>query len=379
MTPFNPFAKKSLALHKKHRGKIEVAVKTPVKTRADLNLVYTPGVSAVSVAIHQHPETASAYTNKGNTVAIVSDGSAILGIGNKGPLAALPVMEGKAVIFKEFAGIDAVPLVLSTQNPDEIVATVKAVAPSFAAIQLEDISAPRCFEIETRLQKELDIPVMHDDQHGTAIVVCAALINALKVVKKTREHVRAVISGTGAAGTAIARLIHAYGFKTITMADSTGVLSKNRRDLNPYKRALLGILQPQGATLEEAMRGADVFIGVSAPDIVSERMIRSMNTDAIVFAMANPSPEIMPDIAARAGARIVATGRSDFPNQINNALAYPGIFRGILDCRIPKLLLEHKIRAAEALAGLVKNPREDFIVPGIFDKRIVPTIKKAMR
>lgn len=375
----NPFAKKSLALHKKYRGKIEIAVKMPVKNRADLNLIYTPGVGAVAEDIYKKPERVFEYTNKGNTVAIVSDGSAILGIGNKGPLAALPVMEGKAAIFKEFANIDAVSLVLSTQHMDEIVAAVKAVAPSFAAIQLEDISAPRCFDIERRLQEELDIPVMHDDQHGTAIVVLAALTNALRVVRKKKEDIRIVICGAGAAGIAICKLLALYGFKNITMLDNSGVIRKDRKDLDKSKLDVLSLLTPHGTTLAEEMRGTDVFIGVSAPGIVSSDMVRSMNKDAIVFAMANPIPEIMPDVAKKAGARIVATGRSDFPNQINNALAYPGMFRGLLDYRIKKLLPEHKIRTVRALAGLVKKPNEEYIVPGIFDKRIVPAIKKAMR
>ncbi len=374
----NSFSKKSLALHKKRRGTIEIALKTPISQREDLNLVYTPGVGGVAEAIAHDPKTAYDYTGKWNSVAIVSDGSAVLGFGNLGPLPALPVMEGKSAIYKRFADIDAYPIVLATQNVEEIIAAVKAIAPTFGAIQLEDISAPRCFEIERRLQEELDIPVLHDDQHGTAIAVLAALINALRVVKKNK-NVRIVINGAGAAGISITRLLSMYGFRNLTLLDSKGVISSARRDLTLPKKEILPLLNPVGEILSDAIRKADVCIGVSAPGVLTEDMVRSMNGNAIVFAMANPIPEIDPRLALRAGARIVATGRSDFPNQINNSLTYPGVFRGLLDHRIKKISPAMKIKVAETLASLVKRPTATNILPTMFDKRIVPTIARTLK
>lgn len=377
----NPFGKKSLKLHKRLGGKLEIKSKTPIRSKKDLALVYTPGVGAVSLFLDRHPNKANEYTIKSNTIAVISDATAVLGYGRLKPEGAIPVLEGKCLILKELAGVDAFPISLkcATKSVKEIVEIIQAISPIFGAIMLEDIAAPECFEIEERLQKELSIPVMHDDQHGTAVVVLAALINACKVVSKNPQTLRVVISGAGAAGSATAKLIHAYGFKNITVADSRGVLSKSRADLNARKRELLSILSPHGKTLEEAMRGADAFIGLSAPGIVHEHMIRSMNKDAIVFSMANPIPEIMPLEAQKAGARIVASGRSDFPNQINNSLSFPGIFRGLLDYRVQKLLTSHKLKAARALAALVKKPRENYIIPDGFDARVVPAIKRAIR
>lgn len=371
--------KKSLALHKKHRGKTEICIKMPMKTRKHLSLIYTPGVGGVSQEIARDKSLTHTYTSKGNTIAIISDGSAVLGFGNIGPEAAIPVMEGKSVLFKKFANIDAFPIVLGTQDADEIIRIVKGISPTFSAINLEDISAPRCFEIEERLINELDIPVMHDDQHGTAIIVLAALINALKVVKKKKESVRVVINGAGAAGIAVTKILSLYGFSSIALVDSRGVISRARNDLNQSKKDILPLVKPEGVTLQDAIKGADVFIGVSAPNIVTKEMVRSMNKDAIVFAMANPVPEIMPQDAKEAGARVVASGRSDFPNQINNALVFPGVFRGLLDYRIKKLTPEMKIRAAKAIASLIKKPTAGKIIPDIFDKRIVPAIRNAMK
>lgn len=376
-------AHKSLALHKAHAGKIETKAKISLKQRANLALAYTPGVGSVSTYLAEHPDKARDYTFKGNSVAIVSDGSAVLGLGNIGPYGAYPVMEGKALIFKEFAGIDGVPIVLSTQDPDEIVAAVKAIAPTFAGINLEDIKAPQCFDIEQRLINELDIPVMHDDQHGTAIVVLAGLINAAKVTKRDLNNCWILVNGVGAAGTAIMRLLKRYAPKAqIIAVDSVGIIWSGRKDLNAEKKALIKdgiIFAEEGGDLMKAMIEADIFIGVSKAGAVSEEMVRVMNPDPIVFAMANPVPEIMPDEAKKAGAAVIATGRSDFPNQINNALVFPGIFRGALDKRVKRITDDTKVRAAKALASLVARPTRNTIIPDIMDKRVVKAVARAVR
>ncbi len=375
------YAKLALALHKKLRGKVEVTPKIPVKNKDDLAVVYTPGVGAVSSHLAMHPEDAGQYTMQGNMVAVVSDGSAVLGLGNIGPVAALPVMEGKAMLFKTLAGVDAFPIVLATQDTEEIIETVKRIAPGFGGINLEDIAAPRCFEIEQRLQEELDIPVMHDDQHGTAMVVLTGFINALKVVKKKKESVWVVISGAGAAGQAIAELLLVYGVENIVILDSRGILGPNRSDLDQHKQALRAKTNPDGidGDLTVAIAGADVFIGVSKADILSEEHVRTMAVDPIIFALANPVPEIMPDAAFRAGARIVATGRSDFANQINNSLGFPGIFRGALDHKIRRITDAMLVRAAKNLAALVEKPTAGNIIPNTFDKRVVAAVAKAIR
>ncbi len=377
----NSIASQSLALHRKLRGKIEVAGTTPIRTRRDLSLIYTPGVGAVSSAIAKSPKLADVMTWKRNSVAVVSDGSAVLGLGNIGPLAALPVMEGKCVIFKRFANINAVPIVLSTQDPDEIVRTVLAIAPTFGAIQLEDISAPRCFGIERRLSRDLDIPVMHDDQHGTAIVVLAGLLNALKIVKKPLAAVRIVIAGAGAAGTAIAHLLRASGVKDVTCTDRNGAIWAGRKDLNAEKVELAKHTNPKHrkGTLADVMKGADVLVGTSGPGLVTADMVRSMAKKAIVFGLANPIPEIMPDVALSAGAAVVATGRSDFPNQVNNALCYPGLFRGMLDKRINKVTDAVKVRAARAIAGFVKQPTPERIIPSMFDRGLHEAVARSVR
>lgn len=343
----------AVELHRKVRGSYSV------KNRHELSLVYTPGVGAVSREIHKHPESVWDLTGRSNRVAIITDGTAVLGLGDIGPFAALPVMEGKAALFKEFAGIDAVPICLNTKDPDEIVRIVTALAPSFGGINLEDISAPRCFDIEERLIETLDIPVMHDDQHGTAVVVLAGLINALKIVNKSIDKIKIMISGAGAAGTAVAKMLTAYGAKNILVANSKGLINIP-------------------GTLADGIKDADVFIGVSAPNIVTSEMVRSMAAQPIVFALANPVPEIMPDLAKVAGARIVATGRSDFPNQVNNALAFPGIFRGVLDARLSKITQEMKLNAALALANYIKHPDENHILPDLMDKDIVKAISQAI-
>ncbi len=373
--------KKSLALHLKHTGVFAVASKTPIKDMADLSLVYTPGVGAVSSFVAKNKEKTRDYTMKGNSVAVISDGSAVLGLGNIGPEGALPVMEGKCLLFKKFANIDAVPIVLNTQDTEEIIKTIKAISPTFGGINLEDISAPRCFEIEKRLKHELSIPVMHDDQHGTAIIVLAGLLNALKVVKKKIENVKVVISGAGAAGTAITKILLLAGVRNILVLDRSGIIHKNRADITAEKAELASITNRDNktGTASDAFMGADVFIGVSGPNLVTPEMVASMSKDAIVFAMANPVPEIMPDLALKAGARIVATGRSDFPNQLNNAQVFPGVFRGALDNRVNKITDEMKIKAAHEIAKLVKKPNEHNIVPGIFDKQLVKTIAKVIR
>ncbi len=375
--------KKAIALHKKLGGKIRIVPAAPVRNRTDLALVYTPGVAAVSRLVAKNPKLAREYTMKGRTVAVISDGSAVLGLGNIGPLGALPVMEGKAALFKTFADIDAVPIVLSTQDPDEIVETVLRIAPAFGGINLEDIAAPKCFDIEKRVIDALDIPVMHDDQHGTAVVVLAGLINAMKVVKKDLNKSTIVVAGVGAAGVAIMRLLKKYAPKVkIVAVDSKGVVSKDRTDLNPVKQLLINekiIVSDRSGELASAIKDADVFLGVSQPNTLTKEMIRTMNRDPIIFAMANPAPEIMPDEAKRGGAKVVATGRSDFPNQINNSLAFPGIFRGALDNRVTRITDEHKIKAAKAIAALIPKPTANKIVPDMFDKRVAKAVAKVIR
>jgi malate dehydrogenase (oxaloacetate-decarboxylating) len=374
---------KAIFLHKQWNGKISTNSKAPVKNREDLSIAYTPGVAAPCRLIAEDPAAVYKYTIKANTVAVVSDGSAVLGLGNIGPEAALPVMEGKCVLFKEFGNINAFPICLSTQEPDEIVAAVKAIAPTFGGINLEDISAPRCFEIEERLKQELDIPVFHDDQHGTAIVVLAGIINALKVVGKDKETVKVVVNGAGSAGIAITRLLLRYGFRDITMCDRSGILRKDSPDLNWMQEQMMETtnLSQASGTLADALRGADIFIGVSAPGIVSREMVASMNPDAILFAMANPIPEIMPDEAKAAGARVVGTGRSDFPNQVNNVVAFPGIFKGALEGHATQITEEMKLAAATALANLVSAQQlnEDFILPEVFDPRVAQVVSQAVK
>ncbi len=371
-------SKQALTLHKKLGGKIRVVPAAPVRNRADLSLVYTPGVAAVSMYVAKNPKEARDYTIKGRMVAVISDGSAVLGLGNIGALGALPVMEGKCALFKTFAGVDAIPLVLDTQNTDEIVETVIRVAPAFGGINLEDIAAPKCFEIERRIIEALDIPVMHDDQHGTAVVVLAALINAFKVVGKKLSSARVVILGAGAAGAATARLLRAAGAKDIVVLDSKGIIERSRPEAHKKE---LATFNQKGVTgnLQDALKGADVLLGVSGPNLVEAGDIRLMAKKAIVLAMANPTPEIMPEEARRGGAMIVGTGRSDFPNQINNSLAFPGIFRGALDHRVTKITQEMKIKAAHAIAALVKKPTVDKIVPDMFDKRVASAVAKVIR
>ncbi|OGG79408.1 malate dehydrogenase [Candidatus Kaiserbacteria bacterium RIFCSPLOWO2_01_FULL_54_13] len=374
-------AARALALHKKLGGKIRIVPAAPIRNRAELSLVYTPGVAAVSSYVAKNPKMARDYTIKGRMVAVISDGSAVLGLGNIGPLGALPVMEGKCAIFKTFAGVDAVPLVLDTQDADEIVRTVVAVAPAFGGINLEDIAAPKCFDIERRVIEALDIPVMHDDQHGTAIVVLAALINAARVVRKDLKKLRIVILGAGAAGTAVARLLHKAGVAHVVVLDSKGIISKHRSDLSHHKKGLLRHTNPHHLTgqAEHALSGADAVIGVSGPNLLTASDIRLMAKKAIVLAMANPIPEIMPDEAKRGGAMVVGTGRSDFPNQINNSLAFPGVFRGALDNRVRKITTEMKLKAARAIAALVPKPTANKIVPDMFDKRVAPAVAKVIR
>ena len=375
------YQKLSIAAHKKSRGKLSVESKMPVNNRHDLSIAYTPGVAGPALEITKNKKLAYDLTSTKNGVAIVSDGSAVLGLGNIGPEAALPIMEGKAALFKRFAGLDGFPIVLSTQDPEEIIAAVKAIAPTFGGINLEDISAPRCFEIEKRLKKELSIPVMHDDQHGTAVVVLAGLINALKVVGKKKESVQAVINGAGAAGIAIAKLLHRYGMKNIILCDSKGVVSKKRKDLNSTKKEVLKITNKKNVSgmLADVLVGADVFIGVSKANLLKASDIKTMAKRAIVVAMANPVPEIMPDEARLGGAAVVASGRSDFPNQINNVLAYPGIFKGALESRLTQITDKMKIAAAEALANVVKKPTANRIIPDPFDKKIVRAVAKAIK
>ncbi len=370
----------ALEKHKSLRGKIEVTLKDQLDELDKLKLYYTPGVGAVSSYIAAHPTEAREYTWLNNSVAVISDGSAVLGLGNIGPLGALPVMEGKCMLFKQFANIDAVPIVLDVHSADEIVATVRAIAPSFGAINLEDIAAPICFEVEERLKEVLQTPIMHDDQHGTAVVVLAGLINAMKVVKKELSKCKIVLVGAGAAGVAIARLLHKYAAPEIIAVDSKGIIEPSRTDLNSEKRLLLDFgsdLQP--GPLADAVQGADIFIGVSQPGLLTPAMVQTMAKDSIIFALANPTPEIFPDEAKRAGAAVVATGRSDFPNQVNNALAFPGIFRGALDNRVTKITDEHKIATAETIAHFVTMPTPDEIIPSIFAKDLTAKIADQIR
>ncbi|MEE1243760.1 NADP-dependent malic enzyme [Frisingicoccus sp.] len=374
---------KALKLHEEWQGKIETVSKCPIKTREDLALAYTPGVAEPCKVIAEDKEAVYTYTSKANTVAVVSDGSAVLGLGNIGAYAAMPVMEGKAALFKEFGNVNAVPICLDTQDTEEIIETVIRIAPAFGGINLEDISAPRCFEIESRLKEVLDIPVFHDDQHGTAIVVLAGIMNGLRLTGKKKEECKVVVNGAGSAGVAITRLLLNYGFKHVTMCDRFGIISKNYPDLNWMQKEMTNYtnLENKEGSLADAMKGADVFVGVSAPGIVTADMVASMNTDAIMFAMANPVPEIMPDIARAAGARVVGTGRSDFPNQINNVTAFPGIFKGALEGRARQITEDMKLAAATALAGLVTDEElsEDFIMPDPFDPRIVDVVAKAVK
>jgi len=374
---------KAIFFHKQWNGKIETCAKAPVKSREDLSIAYTPGVAAPCRIIAEDKDAAYTYTLKANTVAVVSDGSAVLGLGNIGPEAAMPVMEGKCVLFKEFGGINAFPICLSTQDTDEIIAAVKAIAPTFGGINLEDISAPRCFEIEERLKKELQIPVFHDDQHGTAIVVLAGIINGLKVVGKEKEDCRVVVNGAGSAGIAITKLLLRYGFKHVMMCDREGIIGKDYPGLNWMQKQMTEVtnLENRTGSLADALVGADIFVGVSAPNIVSAEMVSSMNRDAIIFAMANPTPEIMPDVAKAAGAKVVGTGRSDFPNQVNNVVAFPGIFKGALEGRATQITEEMKLAAANALANLVDSEQlsEDFILPEAFDPRVAQVVSQAVK
>lgn len=375
------YNKLALELHKKYKGKITTRLRDESELdRTKLSAYYSPGVGAVSQAIAENPEALPDYTWTNNLVAVISDGTAILGLGDLGPRAAMPVMEGKGLLFKHFAGIDSVPIVLDVHETEEIIATVKAIAPSFGAINLEDIAAPKCFKIEERLKAELDIPVFHDDQHGTAVVTLAGLINSMKVVGKELKNCKVVTIGAGAAGTAIIKLLHKYGVGSITAVDSKGILSDSRDDLNDEKKALLPYLNTSiSGTLDDAIAGADIFIGVSKPGLLTPEMVKKMSMSPIVFALANPVPEIMPDVAKEAGVAVIATGRSDFPNQVNNALAFPGIFRGALDNGVKKITDEHKIAAAEALAGLVDNPTADTVIPSPFDERVVLAVSKVIR
>ncbi len=370
------YNKLALELHKNHKGKITTSLRDASKLdRTKLSAYYTPGVAEVSRVVAADPSQLPVYTWTNNLVAVISDGSAVLGLGDIGPRGSMPVMEGKALLFKHFADIDSIPITLDVHTPDEIVAVVKAIAPSFGAINLEDIAAPKCFEVEERLKAELDIPVFHDDQHGTAVVVLAGLINAMRVTGKKLSDCKIVTIGAGAAGTAIMKLLHKYGVGSLLAVDSKGILSATRDDLNDEKKALLPYLDTSvSGSLEDAISGADVFIGVSRPGLLTTEMVKKMADQPIIFALANPTPEIMPDEARAAGAAVVATGRSDFPNQVNNALAFPGIFRGALDNGVKKITDDHKIAAAETIANLVENPTADEIIPSPFDDRVVPAI-----
>ena len=375
------YGKRAVEAHKKYGGKVAIHSKMPLETADDLSLAYTPGVAQPCIEISENRSLVYEYTSKKNTVAVVSDGSAVLGLGNIGAEASLPVMEGKAVLFKKFADVDAIPIILDTQDTEEIITAVRMIAPTFGGINLEDISAPRCFEIERRLKEMLDIPVMHDDQHGTAVVTIAGLMNALKVTGKNFEELRVVINGAGAAGKAIIMLLREVGVRDIVMCDSRGIIFKERGDLTPVKEELASITnkkQLQGK-LKDAIENADVFVGVSVPGVLTSQMVKSMNANPIIFAMANPVPEIMPAEAVQAGARIIATGRSDFANQINNVLAFPGIFRGLLDARAVKLTNEIYIAAARAIADCVENPSEDKIIPSAFDTTVAPAVAKAVK
>ena len=376
-------AEKALQLHKEWNGKFETTPKMSITTREDLALAYTPGVAEPCKVIAKDKEAAYTYTIKSNTIAVVSDGSAVLGLGNIGAHAAMPVMEGKAVLFKSFGGVNAVPICLDTQDTDEIIKTVVNIAPAFGGINLEDISAPRCFEIESRLKELLDIPVFHDDQHGTAIVVLAGIINGLKVTGKTKEDCQVVVNGAGSAGVAITKLLLTYGFKDVTMCDISGILGKGSQNLNWMQQKMVEVtnLEQKTGTLADALKGADIFVGVSAPNIVTQDMVASMNKDAILFAMANPVPEIMPDIAKAAGAKVVGTGRSDFPNQVNNVVAFPGIFKGALEGRATAITEEMKLATAKAIAGLVPDEElnENNILPEAFDPRVADVVSRAVK
>ena len=375
------YNKLALELHEKYKGKITTSLRDKEELNRDkLSAYYSPGVGAVSQAIAENPADLPKYTWTNNLVAVISDGSAILGLGNLGPKAAMPVMEGKALLFKHFADVDAVPIVLDVHEPEEIIATVKAIAPSFGAINLEDIAAPKCFEIEERLKAELDIPVFHDDQHGTAVVVLAGLINAAKLTGRNLADCKFVVIGAGAAGTAIIKLLNLYGAKNIVAVDSRGIVGKSRTDLNAEKTALLEYVDTsQSGSIEDAVTDADVFIGVSRAGLLTPELVQKMAKDPIVFALANPVPEIMPDVAKQAGVAIIGTGRSDFPNQVNNSLAFPGIFRGALDHGVKKITDQHKLAAAEALANLVENPTVDKVVPTAFDEGVVETVANVIR
>jgi len=374
---------KALKMHEEWNGKLETIAKSHVKTREDLAIAYTPGVAEPCKVIAEDKEAAYKYTIKSNTIAVVSDGSAVLGLGNIGPLAAMPVMEGKAVLFKEFGGVNAVPICLDTQDTEEIIKTVVNIAPAFGGINLEDISAPRCFEIEERLKELLNIPVFHDDQHGTAIVVLAGIINALKVTGKGKETCKVVVNGAGSAGVAITKLLLTYGFSHITMCDISGILGKDSQNLNWMQKKMVEVTNLEGkkGTLADALNGADIFVGVSAPNIVTKEMVASMNKDAILFAMANPVPEIMPDLAKEAGAKVVGTGRSDFPNQVNNVVAFPGIFKGALEGRATKITEEMKLATAKAIASLVPDEElnENNILPEAFDPRVADVVSEAVK
>ena len=374
---------KALMLHEEWNGKIETVAKAKVNSREDLALAYTPGVAEPCKVIATDKEASYKYTMKANTVAVISDGSAVLGLGNIGAHAAMPVMEGKAVLFKEFGGVNAVPICLDTQDTEELIKTITYLAPNYGGINLEDISAPRCFEIEDRLKQTLDIPVFHDDQHGTAIVVLAGVINALKVVNKVKEECKVVVNGAGSAGVAITKLLLNYGFKNVLMCDKVGIISKETKDLNWMQEKMAEVTNPNQETglLKDAMKNADIFVGVSAPNIVTEEMVASMNRDAILFAMANPVPEIMPDVAKKAGAKVVGTGRSDFPNQVNNVIAFPGIFRGALEGRASQITEEMKLAAALAIAGLVSDDElsENNILPQPFDPRVADVVANAVK
>ena len=376
-------AQKALLMHEKWKGKLETVAKSKVNTREDLAIAYTPGVAEPCKVIAENKEATYTYTMKANTVAVISDGSAVLGLGNIGAYAAMPVMEGKCVLFKEFGNINAVPICLDTQDTEEIIATIRHIAPAYGGINLEDISAPRCFEIEERLKSMLDIPVFHDDQHGTAIVVLAGIINALRITGKQKESCRIVVNGAGSAGIAITKLLLTYGFSDVTMCGRSGIIGKTSENLNWMQQKMTAVtnLSNRTGTLSDALIGADIFIGVSAPNVVTPEMVASMNDDAILFAMANPVPEIMPEAAKAAGARIVGTGRSDFPNQINNVVAFPGIFKGALEGRATQITEEMKLAAAEAIAGLVSDEElsDDFIMPEAFDPRVAEAVSHAVK
>ena len=377
------YSEEALKKHSQWKGKIEVISRVPLKTRDDLSIAYTPGVAAPCLAIVKDPDLSYEYTRRSNLVAVITDGTAVLGLGDIGPLAAMPVMEGKSALFKEFGDVNAVPICLDTQDTEEIITAVKNIAPGFGGINLEDISAPRCFEIEERLKEMLDIPVFHDDQHGTAIVVLAGIINGLRVTGKKKEDCKVVVNGAGSAGVAITKLLLTYGFKHVTMCDREGIIGKDYPNLNWMQKKMTEVtnLENASGTLADALKGADIFVGVSAPNIVTPEMVSSMNKNAILFAMANPVPEIMPDVAKAAGAKVVGTGRSDFPNQVNNVIAFPGIFKGALEGHAKQITEEMKLAAAEALAALVSDDEinEDFIMPEAFDPRVAEVVSEAVK